>query len=152
MASKTNGMTFNEFLAKIGEAVQHVQRMSNTAVEKRWLDMTTASADGAARVPKTLVLELDGKRISVPELALTHPGIVPLKQIKISFSAQVDVGPGEVTDADTGTVISIRPRKGLSKRSSHFDVEMTFSAEEPPEALEILRDQLTQGVKNQIGG
>ena len=147
-------ISFDGMLARIGEAAIHAQRRAATAAAQRWEDMCEKDEDGNL-VPKTMPIKLDDKVIHVPELALSHPSVMPLKTLKVKFETQVDLssmGKGKEVIGGESPVITVTPKRGLFNRATHFEVEAIFELTDPPESLELLRDELANQVKDEIGG
>ena len=143
-------ITFDGLLARLGQAAIHAQRIASTSALKRWRDMCTVGDDGVL-TPNMMHVRVDDKVIPIPELAMAHPSIMPLKELRVKFEAQVDLSSG--TDDDGETIVptlSVTARRGMFKRNTHFEVEAVFELAEPPESIEVLRDALANQVKDNL--
>ena len=160
-------MTLEDFLAQIGKAAIHAQRMAATAAEQRWRDLCDEEVQEDGTIihrPKSMRIDLGDQVVDVSLLSLTYPAIMPMKSLVIEFAAQVDFGSKKsprrrnikevasaaATDENIMPDIEITAKRGLFKRASEISVTAKYELVEPPEALEVVRDALANNVKNQL--
>lgn len=155
-------VAFQDMLADIGEAAMHVQRMAATAAIRRWRDMCDEGDDGVL-TPKQIQVKVDeDKVVGIPEISMAHPSVMPLEELKVKFEAEVDMasirprrrsrrrGAEEQPEGVPKPQLKMTTKRGLFKKSTHFEVEALFRLTEPPESIEALRDTLANQVKDAL--
>ncbi|RYC47146.1 DUF2589 domain-containing protein [Pectobacterium zantedeschiae] len=142
-------------LADIACGMQHAATAANQFIAHQYqqtLDpFFERSADGAL-TPKTIAIQLDSRHhIELPLVALSAPRGLMLEKMKVQMTVRTDaVSNDEVTSSLDGYNISnfhvsMSPsgKNKNGRNSQHVDIEMQFTAIEPPESIMRLIDEYT---------
>lgn len=149
-------------LADIARGMQHAATAANQFIAHQYqqtLDpFFERGADGAL-TPKTISIQLDSRHhVELPLVALSTPRGLMLEKMKVQMTVRTDaVSKDEIAspldDYNIGNFhVSMSPsgKNKKGRNSQHVDIEMQFTALEPPESLMRLIDDYTNLVLPQI--
>ena len=121
--------------------------------------------DDGDQDPITVTLQVGGRTVDVPLIAIASPKSLSMESLEVEFEAEVtlptavDADPGLLkrakkskTEVVPPATISLDMRSGLIKRATRFKVKACFKMSEPAETVEALRDALTEQVREQLRG
>ncbi|ACT11636.1 MULTISPECIES: DUF2589 domain-containing protein [Pectobacterium] len=157
-ATSSKAMT----LADIARGMQHAATAANQFIAHQYqqtLDpFFERGADGAL-TPKTVSIQLDSRHhIELPLVALSTPRGLMLEKMKVQMTVRTDaVNKDEITSPlDDYNIsnfhVSMSPsgKNTKGRNSQHVDIEMQFTALEPPESIMRLIDEYTNLVLPKI--
>lgn len=149
-------------LADIARGMQHAATAANQFIAHQYqqtLDpFFERDADGLL-TPKTVSIQLDSRHhIILPLVALSTPRGLMLEKMKVQMTVRTDaVSKDELASPlDDYNIsnfhVSMSPsdKNKKGRNSQHVDIEMQFTALEPPESLMRLIDNYTNLVLPQI--
>lgn len=151
-------LTFRQFVGRIAEGMVYAQTIADSATLERWKDSCIAeTTDGETTYrPKEMRFQIPGGPVvAIPELGVIYPSQFPIDDLKIRFTAMVDLtaDEGEITPGkEVAPHITMTPKRGLFNRATEFEVEMSFKLMEPTEIQEAIRDAMGSRLKDSLRG
>ncbi|WP_437214676.1 DUF2589 domain-containing protein [Pectobacterium sp. LFLA-215] len=149
-------------LADIARGMQHAATAANQFIAHQYqktLDpFFERGADGVL-TPKTVSIQLDSRHhVELPLVALSTPRGLMLEKMKVQMTVRTDaVSKDEIAsplnDYNISNFhVSMSPsgKNKKGRNSQHVDIEMQFTALEPPESLMRLIDDYTNLVLPKI--
>ena len=160
-------MTLHDLLAEIGRAGLVAENACRDGAW-RWLkSMFRDVDDDGDQDPITVTLQVGGRTVDVPLIAIASPKSLSMESLEVEFEAEVTLptavdggepagllkrGRKAKTEVVPPATISLDMRRGLIKRATRFKVKACFKMSEPAETVEALRDALTEQVREQLRG
>ncbi|GKW16476.1 hypothetical protein PEC301937_24250 [Pectobacterium carotovorum subsp. carotovorum] len=146
-----NAMT----LADIARGMQHAATAANQFIAHQYqqtLDpFFERNADGVL-TPKTVAIQLDPRHhVELPLVALSTPRGLMLEKMKVQMTVRTDaVSQDDIASSlddhhITNFHVSMSPsgKNKKGRNSQHVDIEMQFTALDPPESIMRLIDEYT---------
>jgi len=148
-------------LTDLARGMQHVALATTDILGQHAINMLNHYVDPVTREPiETRIRLRNGQVMDVPLIALIPPSTLAMKQLKIKMAVSVKGVEVKAHQYDKGMAEVDRSRFHVAfgpsdpdntkrKRGSEkmIDLEMTFEAIEPPEALHRIIEQFTQYVE-----
>ncbi|MDX6916171.1 DUF2589 domain-containing protein [Pectobacterium carotovorum] len=149
-------------LADIAQGMQHAATAANQFIAHQYqktLDPFFERDSDGTLIPKTVAIQLDSQHhVALPLVALSTPRGLMLEKMKVQMTVRADaVSKDEIAPSlDDYNIsnfhVSISPsgKNTKGRNSQHVDIEMQFTALEPPESIMRLIDEYTNLVLPQI--
>ncbi|PLY37102.1 DUF2589 domain-containing protein [Pectobacterium aquaticum] len=141
-------------LADIARGMQHAATAANQFIAHQYKQTLEPfferDADGVL-TPKTVAIQLDPQHhVELPLVALSTPRGLMLEKMKVRMTVRADaVSQDKITSSlddhnITNFHVSMSPSgKKKGRNSQHVDIEMQFTALDPPESIMRLIDEYT---------
>ncbi|RJL30603.1 DUF2589 domain-containing protein [Pectobacterium polaris] len=149
-------------LADIARGMQHAATAANQFIAHQYQQTLEPfferDADGVL-TPKTVAIQLDPRHhVKLPLVALSTPRGLMLEKMKVRMTVRTDaVSQDEITSSldehnITNFHVSMSPsgKNKKGRNSQHVDIEMQFTALDPPESIMRLIDEYTNLVLPRI--
>ncbi|MFJ5447923.1 DUF2589 domain-containing protein [Pectobacterium carotovorum] len=149
-------------LADIARGMQHAATAANQFIAHQYQQTLEPfferDADGVL-TPKTVAIQLDPRHhVELPLVALSTPRGLMLEKMKVQMTVRTDaVSQDEITSSlddhnITNFHVSMSPsgKNKKGRNSQHVDIEMQFTALDPPESIMRLIDEYTNLVLPRI--
>ncbi|PVY72165.1 DUF2589 domain-containing protein [Pectobacterium versatile] len=147
----SNAMT----LADIARGMQHAATAANQFIAHQYqktLDPFFERNANGTLIPKTVTIQLDSKHhVELPLVALSTPRGLMLEKMKVQMTVRADAaGKDEIAPplddyniSNFHVTMSPSGKKKKGRNSQHVDIEMQFTALDPPESIMRLIDEYT---------
>lgn len=149
-------------LADIARGMQHAATAANQFIAHQYQQTLepffARDADGVL-TPKTVAIQLDPRHhVELPLVALSTPRGLMLEKMKVRMTVRTDaVSQDKITSSlddhnITNFHVSMSPsgKNKKGRNSQHVDIEMQFTALDPPESIMRLIDEYTNLVLPRI--
>ena len=141
---------FRAFLAELGAAAAETQDAGVRRSRQLLYERLFEEKDGQI-VPRTFTVNVGDVEVMVPLFVLEAARPVRLGSFDIETETDISISdvpdPKEIPGLSS---IQVGLKCGMFKRSSHARIKATFTTEDPPEAVEVLRDKLNQALREQF--
>ncbi|MBQ4772976.1 DUF2589 domain-containing protein [Pectobacterium versatile] len=142
-------------LADIAQGMQHAATAANQFIAHQYqktLDPFFERNANGTLIPKTVTIQLDSQHhVELPLVALSTPRGLMLKEMKVQMTVRADAaGKDEIAPplddyniSNFHVTMSPSGKKKKGRNSQHVDIEMQFTALDPPESIMRLIDEYT---------